>query len=139
MSNADSLLLERFEKEILKNVPHLEGGKVVNATPMKDITADLKACAKGVFNMDLADKDLRVFGKFDSKLLAGSIKARPAINIIHDAIATGKIKKGQTVFEATSGNFGIALGLIGNKIGINVVTLQGDCMEHPRPAGRARI
>ena len=123
MSNADSLLLERFEKEILKNVPHLEGGKVVNATPMKDITADLKVCAKGVFNMDLADKDLRVFGKFDSKLLAGSIKARPAINIIHNAIATGKIKKGQTVFEATSGNFGIALGLIGNKIGINVVTL----------------
>src|SRR5690606_29735637 len=69
------------------------------------------------------DRDLRVFGKFDSKLLAGSIKARPAINIIRDAIATGKVKKGQTVFEATSGNFGIALGLVGKKLGINVVTL----------------
>lgn len=105
------------------NVPHLEGAKVVNATAMRDITEDLKTCAKNVFGIDLTDKDLRVFGKFDSKLLAGSIKARPAINILRDAIATGKVRKGQTVFEATSGNFGIALGLIGKKLGINVVTL----------------
>jgi cysteine synthase A len=121
----DGPLLESFRREILSKVPHLEGeqAKVVNATPLKDITNDLKECAKSVFNIDLADKSLRVFGKFDSKLLAGSIKSRPAVNILHDAIATGKIRKGQTVFEATSGNFGIALGLIGNKIGINVVTL----------------
>lgn len=123
MNNADGPLLELFQREILSKVPHLEGAKVVNATPMKDMTADLKECAKSVFNMDLADKDLQIFGKFDSKLLAGSIKARPAINILHDAIAAGKIRQGQTVFEATSGNFGIALGLIGKQIGINVVTL----------------
>jgi len=124
LSNVDSLLLERFEKEIWNKAPHSEGGaKVVNATPLKDITADLQACAKNVFGIDLSDRDLRVFGKFDSNLLAGSIKARPAINILRDAIATGKVKQGETVFEATSGNFGIALGLIGKKIGINVVTL----------------
>jgi cysteine synthase len=117
-------LLEHFEREIWSRVPHLEGeAKVVNATPLKDITEDLKECAKSVFGLDLADNDLRVFGKFDSKLLAGSIKARPAINILHDAIATGKLRQGQTIFEATSGNFGIALGLIGKKLGINVVTL----------------
>ncbi len=127
--NADRSLLEDFKREIWSKVPHLEeenksgSSKVVNATPLKDITADLKECAKSVFGLDLADKNLRVFGKFDSKLLAGSIKARPAVNILHDAIATGKIKRGQTVFEATSGNFGIALGLIGKKIGLNVVTL----------------
>lgn len=122
-SNVDTVLLQQFQKEILSNVPHLEGAKVVNATPMKDITEDLKACAKNVFGIDLTDKDLRVLGKFDSKLLAGSIKARPAINILRDAIATGKVRRGQTVFEATSGNFGIALGLIGKKLGINIVTL----------------
>lgn len=122
-NGVDTVLLQQFQTEILSNVPHLEGSKVVNATPMKDITEDLKACAKSVFGLDLTDRDLRVFGKFDSKLLAGSIKARPAINIIRDAIATGKVKKGQTVFEATSGNFGIALGLVGKKLGINVVTL----------------
>lgn len=122
-TTVDTVLLQQFQKEILSNVPHLEGAGVVNATPMKDITDDLKECAKNVFSIDLTDKDLRVFGKFDSKLLAGSIKARPAINILHDAIATGKVRQGQTVFEATSGNFGIALGLIGKKLGINVVTL----------------
>lgn len=122
-NNVDTVLLQEFQKEILSNVPHLEGARIVNATPMKELTEDLKACAKAVFGIDLADKDLRVFGKFDSKLLAGSIKTRPAINILRDAIASGKLKRGQTVFEATSGNFGIALGLVGKKLGLNVVTL----------------
>jgi cysteine synthase len=95
---------------------------VVNPTPLKDITGDLKECAKSVFGLELADKDLRIFGKFDSKLLAGSIKVRPAVQIIHNAIATGKLKRGQTIFEATSGNFGIALGQI-TKLGLDVVAL----------------
>lgn len=118
-------MLEHFEREIWSKVPHLEkpeGGKVVNATPLIDITEDLKECARKEFGLNLADLDLQVFGKFDSNLLAGSIKARPAVHIIHDAITTGKIRDKDTIFEATSGNFGIALGLIG-KIGLNVVTL----------------
>jgi len=125
-NNIDGFLLEHFEKEIWSKVPHwqekLGEAKVVNATPLKDITGDLKECAKNVFSLDLVDKDLYVFGKFDSKLLAGSIKVRPAVQIIHDAIATGKLKRGQTVFEATSGNFGIALGQI-TKLGLDVVAL----------------
>ena len=121
--NVDTSLLERFEREIWNKVPHLaEGGKVVNTTPLIDITKDLVECAKKEFNLNIAEKDLRVFGKFDSNLLAGSIKVRPAVNIIHDAIATGKLNQGQTIFEATSGNFGIALGQLG-KIGLDVVTL----------------
>lgn len=124
-SNIDGALLEHFEREIWSKVPHLERPgetKVVNATPLKDITGDLRDCAKNVFGLDLSDKDLRVFGKFDSKLLAGSIKVRPAVQIIHDAIATGKLKRGQTIFEATSGNFGIALGQI-TKLGLDVVAI----------------
>ncbi|HLE34801.1 MAG TPA: pyridoxal-phosphate dependent enzyme, partial [Nitrososphaerales archaeon] len=125
-SNIDSSLLEHFQREIWSKVPHLEEKpdevKVVNATPLIDITEDLRECAKKEYGLDLADKDLRVFGKFDSNLLAGSIKVRPAVQIIHDAIATGKLKGGQTVFEATSGNFGIALGQIA-RLGLDVVTL----------------
>lgn len=124
-NTVDTALLEHFEREIWSKVPHLEEpgeAKVVNATPLKDITGDLKECAKNVFGLDLADKDLHVFGKFDSKLLAGSIKVRPAVQIIHNAIATGKLKRGQTIFEATSGNFGIALGQI-TKLGLDVVAI----------------
>ncbi len=125
-SNIDSSLLEHFQQEIWSKVPHLdekEGeAKVVNATPLIDITEDLKECAKNVYNLNLADADLKVFGKFDSNLLAGSIKVRPAVHIIHDAIVTGKLRSGQTIIEATSGNFGIALGQL-SKLGLSVVTL----------------
>ena len=125
-SNIDSFLLEHFQREIWSKVPHLEEKpdevKVVNATPLIDITEDLKECARKEYGLDLAHIDLRVFGKFDSNLLTGSIKVRPAVQIIHDAIVTGKLRRGQTIFEATSGNFGIALGQIG-KLGLDVVTL----------------
>ena len=47
---------------------------------------------------------------------------RPAVQIIHDAIRSGRLKRGQIVFEATSGNFGIALGRLG-KLGLQVVVL----------------
>jgi cysteine synthase/rhodanese-related sulfurtransferase len=125
-SNIDSSLLEHFQREIWSKVPHLEEKtdemKIVNATPLIDITEDLRECARKEYGLDLADTDLRVFGKFDSNLLAGSIKVRAAVQIIHDAIATGKLKGGQTIFEATSGNFGIALGQIG-RLGLDVVTI----------------
>ena len=122
----DSSLMEHFEREIWSKVPHLEevSGelKVVNPTPLIDITEDLKQCARVEYGLDLADKDLQVFGKFDSNLLAGSIKVRPAVRIIYEAIKSGKLKSGQTIIEATSGNFGIALGQIA-RLGLDVVTL----------------
>ena len=121
----DNSLLERFEQEVWSKVPHLEEGSetnVVNATPLVDMTTDFKECAKNIFNLNLEHADLKVFGKLDCTLLTGSIKVRPAANIIHDAIITGKLKSGQTVIEATSGNFGIALGLL-SKLGLNVIAL----------------
>lgn len=121
-NNVDDALLADFEREIWSKVPHVEGGRIANATPLVDITGDLKECARTVFGIDLADKPLKVFAKFDSDLLAGSIKVRPAVQIIYDAIATGKLRRGQTVFEATSGNFGIALGQV-SKLGVDVVAL----------------
>ena len=61
----DNALLERFEQEVWSKVPHLEEGsetKVVNATPLVDMTADFKECAKTVFKLDLDNADLKVFG-----------------------------------------------------------------------------
>ena len=122
----DNPLLNHFQREILTKVPHLETNldesRVVNATPLLDITEDLKDCARKEYGVDLSTKDIQVFGKFDSKLPAGSVKLRPAISIIQDAIVTGKLKQRQTIFEATSGNFGIALGLF-SKLGLDVVAL----------------
>ena len=82
----------------------------------------LKECAKNVYNLNLAESDLKVFGKLESQLPTGSIKVRPAVHIIHDAITSGRLRSGQTVIEATSGNFGIALGQL-SKLGLNVIAL----------------
>ncbi len=125
-NDVDTVLLEKFEERIWSKIPHLEKNqdevKVVNPTPLIDLTEDLMKCAKSVYKLNLSDKDLKVYGKFDSNLLSGSIKVRPAVHIIHDAIATGKLKSGQMIIEATSGNFGIALGQL-SKLGITVVSL----------------
>jgi cysteine synthase/rhodanese-related sulfurtransferase len=118
----DKPLLEKFEQEIWNKIPHLEDGKIVNATPLIDLTNDLKECAKNLYKLDISDLDLKVYGKFDANLVSGSIKIRPAIHIMHDAIKTGKLKSDQTIIEATSGNFGIALGQM-SKLGLTVVSL----------------
>ena len=55
----DNPLLERFEQEVWSKVPHLEEkdgeAKVVNATPLVDITEDFKECAKNVYKLNLDD------------------------------------------------------------------------------------
>ena len=121
----DGALLERFEREIWSKVPHLErggDGTVVGATPLVDITEHLRECARTAYKTDLPSPDLRVMGKLESELLTGSIKVRPAVHIIHDAIKSGSLRDGQAVIEATSGNFGIALGLLA-RLGLKVVAL----------------
>ncbi len=120
--NVDAALLQRFEREVWSRIPRMEGGRVVDATPLVDLTQDLKECAKSVFQVNLDGKDLRVYGKFDSALPSGSIKVRAALHIVHEAIKSGQLRGGQTVMEATSGNFGIALGLLA-RLGITVVAL----------------
>ena len=118
----DKTLLEKFEQGIWNKIPHLEENKVVNATPLIDLTDDLKECAKNTYKLNISDLDLKVYGKFDSNLVSGSIKIRPAIHIMHDAIKTGKLKSNQMIIEATSGNFGIALGQM-SKLGLTVISL----------------
>ena len=91
-NEADGPLLVEFEREVWGRVPHLEetaaGPKVVNPTPLVELTQAVKECAKNVYGLDLGDKELAVFGKLESKVPGGSIKARPAVEIKREAIAT---------------------------------------------------
>ena len=118
----DASLMQKFEQEIWNKIPHREGDKIVNTTPLVDLTEDFKECAKSVFKVDLDNQDLKIYGKFDSELPSGSIKVRAASHIIHEAIKSGKCNGKRVVIEATSGNFGIALGLL-SKLGVTVVAL----------------
>jgi cysteine synthase len=121
----DEKLFQRFQAEVKSKIPHAtarDGKKsFVNPTPLEDLTAPLVECARVEYGLEIQN-NVKVFGKFDSKIVGGSVKVRPAVEIIEDAIAKGRLRSGQMIFEATSGNFGIALGML-EKIGLNVIVL----------------
>ena len=58
-----------------------------------------------------------IYTKLESYNLTGSIKDRVAYYIIKRAYDEGKLKKGMTIVEATSGNTGIALAALGTYFG----------------------
>ncbi|MEO6075179.1 MAG: cysteine synthase A [Dokdonella sp.] len=60
----------------------------------------------------LAPEGIEMFVKVEAFNPGGSVKDRLALAIILDAEASGALKKGQTVVEATSGNTGIALAMV---------------------------
>jgi cysteine synthase B len=50
----------------------------------------------------------------------GSVKDRPALQIVRDAIADGRLTRERTLIDATSGNTGVAYSLIGAALGYRV-------------------
>jgi cysteine synthase A len=62
----------------------------------------------------------RIIVKVEALSPGGSIKVRPAYNMIKTAEAEGKLKPGSIIVEATSGNQGIALSMVGAALGYRV-------------------
>jgi cysteine synthase A len=60
----------------------------------------------------LAPEGVDLYVKIEAFNPLGSVKDRLALGIIEDAEKTGKLKPGQTVIEATSGNTGIGLAMV---------------------------
>src|SRR6201998_3719117 len=50
----------------------------------------------------------------------GSVKDRPALSMIQAGLASGALKPGKTIIDATSGNTGIAYAMIGAALGYPV-------------------
>ncbi len=83
-------------------------GALIGNTPIYEI--------KNILNK----KGVRIFAKLEWQQLGGSVKARPAFNIIKNAILKGALGKGKRLLDATSGNTGIAYASIGAALGIPV-------------------
>ena len=60
----------------------------------------------------LAPPDVNLYVKVEAFNPLGSVKDRLALGVIEDAEKSGKLKPGQTVIEATSGNTGIGLAMV---------------------------
>lgn len=56
---------------------------------------------------------VNIFAKVEGFNPTGSIKDRIALKMIEDAEMSGRLKKGMTIIEPTSGNTGIGLAMIG--------------------------
>lgn len=61
-----------------------------------------------------------IFAKLEFLNPGGSVKDRPALNMILEAEKEGLVKEGTTIIEGTSGNTGIGLAMVGAAKGYNV-------------------
>ena len=102
---------------LVKNLVELVGN-----TPLMELTkVEEKYELKG-----------KIFAKIEYFNPAGSIKDRIAMQMILDAEADGKLKKGATIIEPTSGNTGIGLSAIGVARGYKVIIVMPESMSLER-------
>jgi cysteine synthase B len=69
----------------------------------------------------VSPSDGNVFLKLEGNNPAGSVKDRPALSMIKRAQEKGRIKPGDTLIEATSGNTGIALAMASAVMGYKMI------------------
>ena len=62
----------------------------------------------------------------------GSVKDRPALSMIQAGLASGELRPGKTIIDATSGNTGIAYATIGAALGYPVKLCLPDSASHER-------
>lgn len=75
---------------------------------------------------------LQLYAKAEFLNPGGSIKDRIALNMINQAEKDGKLKKGMTIIEPTSGNTGIGLSLCGVRKGYKVIIVMPENMSEER-------
>ena len=72
-------------------------------------------------NIPIPNSDVQIFAKAEWFNPGGSIKDRPALNMLLDAERSGALTKNKIIIDATSGNTGIAYAMIGSALGYNVM------------------
>jgi cysteine synthase A len=74
----------------------------------------------------LAPQGVNLFVKIEAFNPLGSVKDRLALGVIEAAEQAGQLKPGQTVIEATSGNTGIGLAMVGAQKGYPLVVTMAE-------------
>jgi cysteine synthase B len=64
--------------------------------------------------------NVTIYAKLEGNNPGGSVKDRPALNMIKSALERGDIKPGSKLIEATSGNTGIALAMVATLFNLDI-------------------
>lgn len=94
--------------------------RLIGNTPLIEVSYSYKGKVK------------TVLAKLEWYNLSGSIKDRPAYEIIKTAYEKGELKEGQTICETTSGNMGISISAIARLINNPVVICMPKFMSEER-------
>ena len=107
-----------MNNEILNKLKNLN--KLIGNTPLIEISYSFKG------------KVNSVYAKLEWFNLTGSIKDRPALEIIKRAYQKGLLKENQTICETTSGNMGISLTAVANYLNNPMVVCMPKSMSEER-------
>jgi cysteine synthase B len=66
------------------------------------------------------NSNVTIYAKLEGNNPGGSVKDRPALNMIKSALERGDIKAGSKLIEATSGNTGIALAMVARLFNLDI-------------------
>lgn len=80
----------------------------------------------------LAPDHVNLYVKLEAFNPGGSVKDRLALGVIEDAEASGELKPGQTIVEATSGNTGIGLAMVCAQKGYPLVIVMAESFSVER-------
>ena len=78
------------------------------------------------------NKNTTIYAKLEGLNPSGSIKDRIALSMIQQAEISGKLTKGKTIIEPTSGNTGVALAMIGSLKGYEVEIVMSNAVSVER-------
>ncbi len=111
----NSITMDPNVESRLASISHIVGD-----TPLLDLACQVNG------------KSVRVLAKHETANLTGSVKDRMALHIFQQAYADGRLKRGDSIAEATSGNTGISFAAIGRMLGHKVRIFMPDWMSRER-------